>query len=51
MAHQEADTRFEGLVGIVTGASLDPSIGRATATRLAREGAAIVINGRPQFGC
>ncbi|MCP4905949.1 MAG: SDR family oxidoreductase [bacterium] len=46
MAHQEADIRFEGLVGIVTGASLDPSIGRATATRLAREGAAIVINGR-----
>jgi NAD(P)-dependent dehydrogenase (short-subunit alcohol dehydrogenase family) len=38
--------RFEGSVAIVTGSSLDPSIGRSTATRLAREGAAVVINGR-----
>jgi NAD(P)-dependent dehydrogenase (short-subunit alcohol dehydrogenase family) len=33
-------------VAIVTGASLEPSIGRATAAALAREGASVVINGR-----
>jgi NAD(P)-dependent dehydrogenase (short-subunit alcohol dehydrogenase family) len=38
--------RFEGRVAIVTGASADPSIGRSTATGLAREGASVVINGR-----
>ena len=38
--------RFEGRVAIVTGASLDPSIGLATATGLAREGARVLINGR-----
>src|ERR687891_337439 len=38
--------RFEGKVAIVTGSSHDPSIGRSTATRLAREGASVVINGR-----
>jgi 3-oxoacyl-[acyl-carrier protein] reductase len=40
--------RFAGRVAIVTGSSLDPSIGRSTATRLAREGAAVVINGRSE---
>ena len=38
--------RFEGRVAIVTGSSANPSIGRSTARRLAREGAAVVINGR-----
>jgi NAD(P)-dependent dehydrogenase (short-subunit alcohol dehydrogenase family) len=38
--------RFQGKVAIVTGATADPSIGRATALRLAREGASVVINGR-----
>ena len=38
--------RFEGKVAIVTGASTDPGIGTATARRLAREGAAVVINAR-----
>lgn len=41
-----SERRFEGRVAIVTGASLDPSIGRATAAALAREGARVVINGR-----
>ena len=40
--------RFEGRVAIVTGASRDPSIGRATAQRLAEEGASVVINGRSE---
>lgn len=40
--------RFRGKVAIVTGSSLDPSIGRSTATRLAREGASVVINGRSE---
>jgi NAD(P)-dependent dehydrogenase (short-subunit alcohol dehydrogenase family) len=40
--------RFAGRVAIVTGASREPSIGRATATRLLREGAAVVINGRDE---
>jgi NAD(P)-dependent dehydrogenase (short-subunit alcohol dehydrogenase family) len=38
--------RFEGKVAIVTGSSHDPSIGRSTATRLASEGASVIINGR-----
>lgn len=40
--------RFEGKVAIVTGSSLDPSIGRSTATRLAAEGASVVVNGRSE---
>jgi 3-oxoacyl-[acyl-carrier protein] reductase len=43
-----ASRRFEGRVAIVTGSSANPSIGRSTARRLAREGAAVVINGRDQ---
>jgi 3-oxoacyl-[acyl-carrier protein] reductase len=38
--------RFRDKVAIVTGASQNPSIGRATAERLAREGASVVINAR-----
>lgn len=38
--------RFSGRVAIVTGSTADPSIGRACAVRLAREGASVVINGR-----
>jgi 3-oxoacyl-[acyl-carrier protein] reductase len=38
--------RFAGRVAIVTGSSADPSIGRACAERLGREGASVVINGR-----
>jgi 3-oxoacyl-[acyl-carrier protein] reductase len=40
--------RFSGLVAIVTGSTADPSIGRSCAVRLAREGAAVVINGRDE---
>ena len=40
--------RFAGKVAIVTGASHDPSIGRSTALRLAREGASVVINARSE---
>jgi 3-oxoacyl-[acyl-carrier protein] reductase len=43
-----AGGRFRGKVAIVTGSSRDPSIGRSTATRLAREGAAVIINGRAE---
>lgn len=46
MTEQLNARRFEGRVAIVTGASLDPSIGRSTAARLASEGASVVINGR-----
>ncbi len=38
--------RFSGKVAIVTGSTAEPSIGRACALRLAREGASVVINGR-----
>jgi 3-oxoacyl-[acyl-carrier protein] reductase len=38
--------RFSGRVAVVTGSSADPSIGRACARRLGREGASVVINGR-----
>lgn len=37
---------FSSRTALVTGASLDPSIGHATALRLARAGANVVINGR-----
>lgn len=40
--------RFEGRVAVVCGASRDPSIGRNTAARLGREGAALVISGRSE---
>ena len=43
-----ANGRFQDKVAIVTGSSLDPSIGRSTATRLAREGASVIINGRSE---
>ncbi|HMK62648.1 MAG TPA: SDR family oxidoreductase [Acidimicrobiales bacterium] len=38
--------RFSGRVAIVTGSTADPSIGRSCAFRLAREGAAVLVNGR-----
>ncbi len=41
-----ATMRFAGKVAVVTGSTADPSIGRSCALRLAREGAAVVINGR-----
>jgi 3-oxoacyl-[acyl-carrier protein] reductase len=40
--------RFEGKVAVVTGASTDPGIGTATARRLGREGASVVINARTE---
>jgi NAD(P)-dependent dehydrogenase (short-subunit alcohol dehydrogenase family) len=40
--------RFSGRVAIVTGSTADPSIGRSSAFRLAREGASVVINGRDE---
>ena len=40
--------RFAGQVAVVTGSTADPSIGRSCAFRLAREGAAVVINGRDE---
>ena len=40
--------RFSGRVAIVTGSTADPSIGRACAFRLAREGASVVVNGRDE---
>lgn len=44
--HGAGCRRFEGKVAVVSGASLDPSIGYSTALRLGREGAAVVVNGR-----
>lgn len=44
----ESRQRFAGKVAVVTGSTADPSIGRSCALRLAREGAAVVINGRDQ---
>src|ERR1700753_1117529 len=38
--------RFEGRVAIVTGSTADPSIGRSSALRLAREGGSVVVHGR-----
>jgi 3-oxoacyl-[acyl-carrier protein] reductase len=38
--------RFEGQVAVVSGSTADPSIGRSCALLLAREGAAVVVNGR-----
>ena len=46
--HTAATGRFAGKVAIVTGSSFDPSIGRSTATRLAAEGASVVVNGRSE---
>ena len=46
MSQSNEPGRFSGRVAIVTGASHEPSIGRSTAERLAREGAAVVINAR-----
>jgi NAD(P)-dependent dehydrogenase (short-subunit alcohol dehydrogenase family) len=40
--------RFEGKVGVVTGASTDPGIGRSTARRLGLEGASVIINARSE---
>jgi len=41
-----SNQRFAGRVAVITGSTADPSIGRACAFRLAREGASVVINGR-----
>jgi NAD(P)-dependent dehydrogenase (short-subunit alcohol dehydrogenase family) len=38
--------RFADQVAVVSGSTSDPSIGRSCAFRLAREGAAVVVNGR-----
>jgi NAD(P)-dependent dehydrogenase (short-subunit alcohol dehydrogenase family) len=38
--------RFAGQVAVVSGSTSDPSIGRSCALRLAREGAAVIVNGR-----
>jgi 3-oxoacyl-[acyl-carrier protein] reductase len=46
MAGDRTTKRFSGQVAVVTGSSADPSIGRACARRLGREGASVVINGR-----
>jgi NAD(P)-dependent dehydrogenase (short-subunit alcohol dehydrogenase family) len=46
MSESNAGMRFKNTVAIVTGSTHSPSIGRSTATRLAREGASVVINGR-----
>jgi NAD(P)-dependent dehydrogenase (short-subunit alcohol dehydrogenase family) len=41
-----SEQRFSGKVAVVPGSSANPSIGRACALRLAREGASVVVNGR-----
>jgi NAD(P)-dependent dehydrogenase (short-subunit alcohol dehydrogenase family) len=46
VGYESGRGRFTGRVAIVTGSSADPSIGRACAMRLGREGAAVVVNGR-----
>jgi NAD(P)-dependent dehydrogenase (short-subunit alcohol dehydrogenase family) len=48
MGSDEESQRFSGRVAIVTGSTADPSIGRSSAHRLAREGASVVINGRDE---
>jgi NAD(P)-dependent dehydrogenase (short-subunit alcohol dehydrogenase family) len=48
VAHAGGGPRFSGRVAIVTGATADPSIGRSSALRLAREGASVIINGRDE---
>jgi 3-oxoacyl-[acyl-carrier protein] reductase len=40
--------RFSGQVAVVPGSSANPSIGRACALRLGREGASVVLNGRDE---
>ena len=44
--HDMDSQRFSGQVAVVTGSTAEPSIGRACAFRLAREGASVVVNGR-----
>ena len=46
MTDEHDGKRFAGRVAVVPGSSANPSIGRSCATRLGREGAAVVINGR-----
>jgi 3-oxoacyl-[acyl-carrier protein] reductase len=46
MAVADPLNRFSGQVAVLPGSTADPSIGRACARRLGREGAAVVINGR-----
>ncbi len=46
MGGEHVGRRFAGRVAVVTGSSADPSIGRSCALRLAREGAAVAVNGR-----
>lgn len=46
MAEVPNSRRFENKAAIVTGSSANPSIGRSIASRLAREGASVVLNGR-----
>lgn len=41
-----AADRFQGKVAVISGSSSDPSIGHSCAVFLAREGAAVVVNGR-----
>jgi NAD(P)-dependent dehydrogenase (short-subunit alcohol dehydrogenase family) len=44
----QSRNRFSGQVAVLPGSTADPSIGRACARRLGREGAAVVINGRDE---
>lgn len=46
MTDRTESREFEGKVAVVTGASLDPSIGRSIATMLSDGGARLVINAR-----